>query len=132
MKYTVHDYVEALYDVTQVANVEELNIAIREFIEFVYKNHDQSKLNSIIRDFDNYYSLKHNSIKVMAEVVHEPSLAGKKEIENCVLRITGVKKLNIDYVLNKDILGGIRIKTSNLLIDATMKGHIEELKNTII
>jgi F0F1-type ATP synthase delta subunit len=51
-----------------------------------------------------------------------------EEIKENIFKIFGRDK-NIEIKINKDLIGGFRIKASNFLIEATIKDFLNELKS---
>jgi len=70
---------------------------------------------------------------VRAEVVSRHPLGGEelKHIGAVLSASTG-RKAHVTQILSERVLGGVEIRLGDLLIDATVKGRLERLKNSII
>ena len=56
----------------------------------------------------------------------------KKQIEGKLLETTSYKQMEIDYSVDKSIIGGLRIRIGDRVVDSSISTRLEDLKNELM
>lgn len=82
-------------------------------------------LPSIIKQ---YISIKEKEDRIIVYLANEIGEDTKKKMEEKIEGLLGKNK-KVDYIFEKDLIGGFRIKTKDYLVKASIKDALTELKN---
>lgn len=116
----------ALYEITRGLKGEKLTKALNGFVAFLARIRKIKQTDKIINEF----------------IAHAKKQDGIKEIEIIAARglddgtIKQIKKcfgtsVEEKTVIDENILGGIKIKTDDKILDASLKTQLNNLKNTL-
>lgn len=120
-------FAKALYEVTKDLPKSNLPAAMEQFVLILQKNNKLKKADYIIEEFINY-SKKQEGVK-MVEITTARKL--EQLILNKIKKIFG-EKSEITEVINKNLLGGVKIKVDDLIYDASLKTQLLKLKQSLI
>lgn len=120
-------FAKALYEVTKDLPKSHLPETIEQFVLILQKNNKLKKIDYIIEDFITY-SKKQEGIKMV-----EVETAGKLEPSalNKIKKLFG-EKSEITETVNKNLLGGVKIKVDDMVYDASLKTQLLKLKASLI
>ena len=84
-------------------------------------------INLLIRDIEN--ALLDKGV-LAAKVVSAHDLADsvKKQIDTFLLDESGANSVQVQYSINKDLIGGIQISTPQAILDTSIKNKLKRLK----
>lgn len=126
-KNTPKQYAVALHQTTAGLSGKPLEEVLKQFVLLLARDHNLKQANSIINEFI-HYSKKAEGI---AEI--EITTAGnldEKTIEN--IKKSFGDKVEATIKIDKTILGGIKIRTEDRILDASLKTQLLKLKESII
>lgn len=86
-------------------------------------------LETIINKFLEKVKAENKILDVVVESADELTESEKNEIKEIIAKRFGSNKLNIKFVVRKDLIGGVRILVNNYLIDASFLKYINQLKH---
>jgi F-type H+-transporting ATPase subunit delta len=120
-------FAKALYEVTKDLPKDHLPEAIKQFVLVLQKNNKLKKIDYIIEEFENY-SKKQDGAKIV-----EIETARKLDhaVVNKLKKIFG-EKSEITELVNKNLLGGARIKVDDMIYDASLKTQLKSLRQQLI
>ncbi len=100
---------------------------IEQFVLILQKNNKLKKIDYIIKDFITY-SKKQEGIKIV-------EIETARKLEPSAL--SSIKKLfgeksEITETINKNLLGGVKIKVDDMVYDASLKTQLSKLKASLI
>lgn len=120
-------FAKALYEVTKELPKSDLPEVMGQFVLILQKNNKLKKADYIIEGFINY-SKKQDGIKMVeietARKLDSGALAKIKK--------TFGEKSEITEIVNKELLGGARIKVDDMVYDASLKTQLARLKQSLI
>lgn len=128
MKRTAKNYAHVLYELLQEASEKEYDAVLKRFVEFVHEHHDQQLFKGIISEFSNYYNEQHNIKEVVITTSREVDKGECQHIEKQVQSLLGVI-VEAQYRVDKALLGGIKVTSDDILIDASIQTQLQTLKN---
>ncbi len=128
MKFSVKQYSEALYQTLAETKPSDADKVINNFIRILNQNGDLHYYETIIQEYENY----------------DRDQKGIKEVEittasTVKLNSTLVKELNdilesnieLKQKVDESLIGGVVVKIEDTLIDASIKGQLNKLKNRL-
>lgn len=120
-------FAKALYEVTKDLPKNHLPETMEQFVLILQKNNKLKKIDYIIEEFINY-SKKQEGIK-MVEI--ETARKLEPSALNKIKKLFG-EKSEITEIINKNLLGGVKIKVDDVVYDASLKTQLSKLKASLI
>ena len=117
----------ALYEIAKDLPKKEMPEAVAQFTLILQKHNKLKKADFIIEEFINY-SKKQEGIKTII-------LESASKLEPAALnriRKTFGENSEITENINKNLLGGIKIKVDDIIYDASLKKQLSRLKTSLI
>jgi len=123
MRYNAKQYAKVLVELVKDEATKNLSTIFGKFRETLSKNGDTGLLRDILFYFEKYLDEAMNIVKVEVTSANAklPSLPAKIE----------GKTVKIISKIDPSILGGVQIKIGDLLIDNSVKGRIQQIKEAI-
>ena len=125
-KLSNKQYAIALYESTSGIDEKDLKQVIENFVALLHKNHKMRQSNNIIKEFIKYAKKENGIMDIEITTAHKMDEKTIEEIKN----IFGKNTESVEKQ-NKDILGGVIIKTENVIFDGSVKTQLNKLKNKI-
>lgn len=116
-------YAKILYGLTNNIGKDSIDKVVQEFFLFLKKERVLSKVNYIIKEFVKY-SKKQDGINEI-EIISAQKMTEQKIQE--IANLFG-KKNEIKTEINPDLVGGIIVKSNNIILDASVKTQLNKLK----
>lgn len=118
---------QALYEVTDGVKGEKLHKAIEEFAKLLARARKISRANNIIKEFESYS-------KKQAGIMEIEIQSARKLDEKT---LNGVKKVFGDSVeatesIDENLLGGVRVRTEDRILDGSLKTQLNQLKQSLV
>ena len=126
-KHSNRQFARALYEITEDLPKKDLPEAVAQFAAVLQKHNKLKKADFIIEEFINY-SKKQAGIKT---IVIESAFAVEHAAINKIKKVFG-ENSDITETINKNLLGGIRVKVDDMIYDASLKKQLSRLKNQLI
>ena len=124
-KITAQQYAIFLYEITRKES--EVKKMTQGFLEILAKNNDLGEIDEIIREFE-MYEKKQKGITGVELVSAKPIAAAvKKQISELIKD----GKPEIQESVNSDLLGGITLIIGDMMIDASLRRKLGELKKVL-
>ncbi len=118
-------YAKILYRLTK--DSQNIDLATKEFLDFVTAKHATKKIPAIMKEFTEY-SAREEGI-IMATVTTARELPAKI-VQEAVEKILGSKAI-ITTKTDPELLGGLSIKTSTHEYDASLRAELTQLQKTL-
>ncbi len=100
---------------------------------FLIDSGKASELESIMRDVNEYRKNKDGISEVTVRVAHALTPEVRQQIEaNIKLHSPNVKKLILHEVVDKKLIGGVVLEFANEVMDASVRGRLNRLKEAIL
>lgn len=116
-------YAKILYSLTKDVDKNNLDLVIKEFLLFLRQERVYSKINYIIKEFVKY-SKKQDGI-IELKITSAQKLTDEK-IEQIAKKFG--EKTEVTSEVNKNIIGGVVVKSDNTILDASIKTQLNKLK----
>lgn len=131
MKISPTQYATTLYELTQDKNKSEVDSVAKKFIEMLAKNNQLKIAGKIIEKFSGIYNQKNGIVEagVVSREVLNNELSNK--VSNYVSNKYKAKEVVIKNKIDENIKGGIIIKIGDEILDASVAGRLNSLKNIL-
>ena len=123
MKKTNKQYAQALYEATKDLSGRELSSVIGEFLKLLVNDHKLKSADKIIIEFVKYAKKQAGIMDIEITTAKKLDTKIVDEIKN----IFGKETESIEKVDNS-LLGGVKIRTDNIIFDASIKTQLIKLK----
>lgn len=91
---------------------------------FLIENRRTGELDAIMREVARLREQRDNLTEVTATSAFKLNDGARKAIAT----LLGKKKLIINEVVDREVLGGVRLETSELMLDLTVRNRLNQLK----
>ncbi|HEY7883391.1 MAG TPA: F0F1 ATP synthase subunit delta [Cellvibrionaceae bacterium] len=109
---------------------EGLTTAMRNFLQLLAKNKRLSLLAHIARMFHDLKTQHENAVDVQLTTAMELDSATEKKLINALTQKLS-RKVTVKTQVDQRLLAGVVIKAGDLVIDASMRGRLEQLAKAI-
>lgn len=115
-------------------SLDELNFQdeqFKDFIKVILDNKRLGVLEDILETYDTLVREFRSVVSFKLVVARELNEQEKKDIFQKLANIAK-REINIDWVVDRSIIGGIIIKCNDKLLDASIKGSLERVTSSIL
>ena len=100
---------------------------IKDLAGYLFYTKQTRSINLLVRDIEN--ALLDRGV-LAAKVVSAYDLADsvKKQIDAFLLDESGANSVQVQYSIDKDLIGGIQISTPQAILDTSIKNKLQRLK----
>jgi len=116
----------ALYEATKDAKPKELGVIGKNFAELLMKKQKLKQADSILKIFEEY-SKQQAGIKDIE--IHSARELNNEMVEK-IKKYFG-KEVNAVLKIDKEMIGGIKVKYEDLILDGSIKTQLKQLKNQL-
>ncbi|GAG50962.1 unnamed protein product [marine sediment metagenome] len=124
MKYSPRQYAQALYE--SLREIEDVDSVFKNFYTILLRNNDLKLINKVIEKIEEIDKEERGVIEV--------EVTGAKEIDkDLVLKLREIigNKTEIKEKIDPDLIGGLKIQINDLLIDGSIKGKLNKLRQSL-
>lgn len=133
MKYASSQYAAAFYEILKGKNEEEKSALTKNFLNFLKVKKDLKKIRFICEELKNRELEEKNEAEANLTTIREIS---KEESEKIRFFISSFIKKSPDKIkiknsVDKNIIGGFKVKINSCLIDASINNFLSRLKRKL-
>jgi F-type H+-transporting ATPase subunit delta len=125
MAYSAKQLAEAFLDLAEDKKGKDLQDAARTYIEWLAKENEKHRIRDIMRQIDKLWKERHGVSNV--EVASAQPLTDRMRDK---LRNT-VDGASINEIVDKNLIGGARLRIDDHVLDGSVKGRLDALKKTL-
>ena len=130
MKFSARQYAQALYEAVASTSSKDLNQVLDNFVKVLVENNDLRLFDEIAKEFHKT-ELKSKGV-TEAEVISARPLNAENEKQILDVLNEYVKgKVELRNNLDENLVGGVVIQVDDLMIDASVKNGLEQLRNEL-
>src|SRR3989344_4291683 len=123
MRYSTKQYARALVELINENKTKDLNKIFKDFSNMLSKNADTVLKNDILYFTAKYLDEKENNLRIEVTTSEKMDVKLPKEIQG--------KKVIKENKVDPSILGGVKIKIGDILIDNSVKNRLDLLQEAI-
>jgi F-type H+-transporting ATPase subunit delta len=128
MKFSVPQYTEALYHTLSETKAADHDKVIGNFIRILKTNGDLAHYEAIIAEYETLDRKMKGVREVEVTTAHDAAVS--KDVVNKLNDIIG-DDIELKQKVDETLIGGIVVKVEDILIDASVKGQLNKLKNNL-
>lgn len=132
MKISNSRYAEVLYQITADKKAEVVAETIVNFLEVLHKNHDLGKVEAILKEFQKIWNKENGILEVEVTSARKIDDNIQKIIEQYLVQTTKSKKIILKSKVDAKLLGGVVLRTSERVFNASLRQILTELKKTML
>ncbi|MBU0545977.1 F0F1 ATP synthase subunit delta [Patescibacteria group bacterium] len=117
----------ALYEATMGEKSSDLEIILNEFVLLLYRERKLKKFEYILKEFVKYAKKQDGIKEIDVTTAHKID----EKTVNLIKKSFGTK-VEATMNLNKELLGGIMIKSDDIILDASLKAQLMSMKNALV
>ncbi len=129
MRYKPKQYAESLYLAMSEVGEKGSDKVIESLVEILKKNGDLSQYENIIEEFEKIVFSVEGRAKATITTVNEISL--EKSMLDDLNKIVGIK-LDLNESKDSNLIGGMVLRTDDVLFDASIKGKLDKIQDSMI
>jgi len=127
VKVSNRQYAEALYEITRDLSGVDLTDAIKTFVELLVRNHKFKQADNIIIEFERYSKKQDGVVELQITSARKLDKTTIDQIRN----IFG-KHVEENNQVDESIIGGVKIKMEDKILDASLKTQLHSLKQSLV
>ena len=132
MRPTISQYAEALEELSEHAAPEKVQTMIGNFWGLLHRRGEEKKMVAIVKRLEKMEAEKKGQVSVIVVTVHETEKETKQRLLLQAERLFPHKKVELQYVIDKDVIGGAVFRTEETLYDATISNELKKLKAVLL
>ncbi len=132
MKISAKQYAQTVYELTKGKNQQEMQSIIAQFIKLLKKNGHVKMGAQITARFVDVHNAENGIITAKITSAYILSDAQKTHIMKFVQKRFGVSNVELYYVVDQAIKGGMVIRVGDEVIDASVLGRLKNMKKSLM
>jgi F-type H+-transporting ATPase subunit delta len=130
MRYSAAEYAQALYWVMRTKSDTEVEQAIGEFVIDMQRR----GLLALLPEIQKELPAAIKTIEGIEDIVIESAYTLDDDMVKASLTALGKdeKKVEVSRIINQHLIGGIRIRGQDTVLDASFRGRLQKLKDAFV
>lgn len=122
---------EVLYSATHDKSETESALIVKSFVELLSKKRLIGKAPEIISAYKKLLATNEGIIEVETTTHEQLEPEIKKDISNSLKESLDAKQIILNEKVDPSVLGGIKLKYGDTIIDGTLLGRLKQLETTL-
>lgn len=127
-----NDIARAIYIASQDKNNTEQSLFFNKVVKFLFRKRLLSKSPEILENLRKIINQEENRIVVKVSSVEVLDNKTKTNLEQILKKRYGAREIILKEVLDKKLLGGLKVEVNNEVIDLSIKNKIGKLQEYLI
>ncbi len=123
-------YAASLLELAKGATKKEVPVIVDQFIQYLVRSRQFRFASKILEQLENLIRTEEGKIKVVVQSVNRIDKFTRGHILNFLRKQES--EVEFEETIDPNILGGVRLRLNDLLVDATLSGQLEKLRNELI
>jgi F0F1-type ATP synthase delta subunit len=132
MRPTISQYARSLEELSSGISVHEASQISENFFGFLKRRGEGKKWNAILKQLEKMDAQKEERIAVTVVLAHPADEATKKKLVLQAHKLFPDKKVELEYVVDAEMIGGAVFRTDEVLYDATLSTEVNNLKKFLL
>lgn len=129
MKFNPKQYAQGLLGLAQAATKKEIPSIVEQFVQFLVRTRQWRFANEILEQIENLVRVEEGKVKVVVESANHVDKFMRQHILDFLRRKEN--EVEFEEKIDQSILGGVKLRLNDLLIDATLSGQLERLRQQL-
>ncbi len=132
MRPTISQYAKSLEELSQGKTEADIVLLVQHFFAFLKRRKEGKKIRSIIECLEKMQDKKDGVQVVKATLAREADEVTKAQIMKEAEKVFPEKKIILTYTIDKNIIGGVCLRTDEVLYDATLSHTLTYIKQSFL
>ena len=132
MRVTAKQLSQTLYELTDGKSKPEIQKSVIDFARYIYKERKWKLTGKIIESFEKIYNQKNGIIEAEVVTAEKLSAAVEKKVKDYIEEKYGAKKVVLKNAIDQKIKGGMILRVGDEVVDGSVKGKLNELRNILV
>lgn len=132
MKISARQYAQTLYDLTKDANREVIAEIIERFVREMKKNGHIKNGKQVMTQFEAIYDAERHNVKAQVITARPISPMQQQQIDAYIKAKYKARTVDVVYVQDKTIIGGMIISAGDEVHDASIRKRIDVLSRHLV
>lgn len=121
----------ALHDATLGKSVGESEKIVKSFVALLSKKRMLGKSSQIISDYKKISQAEKGIVEAIVTTSHPLSDSAEEKIKTFIKKEFQAKDVEIHHKLEESLLGGMKLKVGDTIIDSTLRGRLKEMETAL-
>lgn len=131
MRPTAIQYAKTLKTLSEEGGVDVTTL-VGDFLSMLRRRGETKKLDGVLKCLENLEREEKNEVVVTAALAREVDEDVKRSIASQAETLFPGKRVALEYAVDPSLIGGVRLRTDEMLYDASVRHQLGELKKTIV
>ncbi len=131
MRSSPKHYAEALCEVLDAVEEDQVPEVLDKFVEVVAENGDIKKMEDILVDFGKEWDKREGLVEAKLTTAHKTSEDLIRALEDHIKLKTGASRVELEHEVDEAILGGAVVEYKDKVLDLSLKKDIKELREAM-
>ena len=131
MTYTVSQYATALLELSSEKGSLTASELTENFIHLLKRRGEKKRLGAVVAYLEKKEREKKGEINVSVITAHVVTTQAKEKLEKKAEKLFPGKKVNLEYTVDENVIGGALFRTDETLYDVTLATELKELTKTL-
>ena len=132
MRPTVSQYARSLEELSVSAPASEMARIAKNFFGLLKRRGEGKKIPAIMEQLEKIDAEKEGRMRIIVRVAHEADKETKEKLIAQAKKLFPDKKVELEYVVDKTVIGGAVFRTDEVLYDATLSTEVTNFKKAIL
>jgi|SRR6185369_8791282 len=132
MRPTISQYAEVLAELSGEHSSLPSEVLAKNFLLWLKRRGEEKKLFAIVKRLEKVENEKEGRLSVIAKTAYEISKETKGQLEKKAESLFPGKKIELHHEIDSDVIGGVELRTEEVLYDATLRAELHSLKNSLL
>ena len=132
MKLSTRQYAQALYELTKDKPESEVSVVIEKFVKNLKRNGLLNKVEDIVKKFVEIFNKENDIIEAKIFTSRKLDDNEVNDIKKFLLKKYNAEKIETRMKVDKNLKGGIKIVVGEEIIDNSVLGRLQKLKQAIV
>ena len=136
MQHNFHSSIIRAYDIRglygKTLNDIDAFFVGKSFASFLHKKNLLSSFDKIVSEYRNLYNKKHNIVEATVTLTDRLPEKTRIHLRESLKKKYKAREVHILEKVDERLIGGLKIKVADEVIDMTIKNYLTELKHKIL
>lgn len=129
MKFNSKQYAQSLLELAQGATKKEIPGIVEQFVQYLVRARQWRFAHQILEQIENLVRTEEGKVKVVVESANRIQEHTRQHILNFLRKEEG--EVEFEEKIDPTVLGGVKLRLNDLLVDATLAGQLEKLRQQL-
>lgn len=130
MRFNSKQYAQSLLGLAQGATKKEIPSIVEQFVQFLVRTRQWRFAHQILEQIENLVRAEEGKVKVVVESVNRIEKHTRQHILDFLRKEEG--QVEFEEKIDPGVLGGVKLRLNDLLVDATLAGQLEKLRQQLL